>query len=126
MHRPLVRSLLSGIFTACFTLSVLTWGSMATCAVAGLEGTAAGAEHAVHGSPASHGHSHGQHQTPGHRTCVVHLCCAHLALQPSAPAVAGRIAVTSADPGFIAAAAVRAVRPPHSLPFAHAPPAPIA
>ena len=121
MPRPLVRSLLSAALTACFALSVVTWGSMATCA--SWKGMAAGAGHGAHRDQASHRHSHGQHGAPGDRTCLVHLCCAHLALQPSAPSIAGRLAVTSSDPGFTPRPAIGVSRPEHSLPFAHAPPA---
>jgi hypothetical protein len=123
MHRSLVRSLLSAGLTACFALSVLAWGGMPTCAVADPGGTAAGTEHAAHRGDVSHRHSHGQHGAPGGRVCLVHLCCAHLALQPSTPSSAGRLAVISADSGFAAVPVVGGSRPPHSLPFAHAPPA---
>jgi len=116
MQRPLLRSLLSAALTACFALSALTWGSMATCAIAG-------AEHGAPGDHASHRHSHGPHGAPGNQACLVHLCCAHLAVQPSTPSVVGRLAVTSSDPGFTPGPAIGVSRPAHSLPFAHAPPA---
>ena len=113
MLRPLVRSIVSTLVAACFALSAVSWGRPAVCA-----GHTAGAEH--------HGGSHDQSQDHGDRsarlTCTVHLCCAHLALQaPVAPA-ADQVDEVPSTAGFTAATAVTALRLPHALPFAHAPP----
>ena len=113
MVRQLARSIVSTLVAACFALSAASWGRPAVCAT-----HTAGAEH--------HGGSHDRSPEPGDRpaglTCTVHLCCAHLALETApAPATDGYGEVPSIA-GFTAATAVAALRLPHALPFAHAPP----
>jgi hypothetical protein len=113
MLRPLVRSIVSTLVAACFALSAVSWGRPAVCA-----SHTAAAEH--------HGGSHDRSQDHGDRsaglTCAVHLCCAHLALQTSAAPAADQFDEVPSTAGFTAATAVAALRLPHALPFAHAPP----
>jgi hypothetical protein len=121
MRHPLFRSVLSACLTVCFAMSVVGWGSMPGCTLTG-----AVADHGVaHAGDTGHRHSHGQSHAPGRQVCVVHHCCAHLALQPSTPSAGERFAEASTITGFTSASAVVAVRVAHVLPFAHAPPRPI-
>jgi hypothetical protein len=114
MLRPLVRSIVSTLVAACFALSAASWGRPSVCA-----SHTAGAEH----HEGSHDRSHDHGTRPASLTCTVHLCCAHhLALQPSAAPAADQFGEVPSTTGLTAATAVAALRLPHTLPFAHAPP----
>jgi hypothetical protein len=117
MLRPLVRSLVSTIALTCFALIATAGGALPGCPTPGV------ASHAQHELP---GHQDGQHGAPdGRQACVVHLCCAHLAL-PSAAALAGeRLVDLQLASGCLPTSDRTATRPAHVLPFAQAPPAPL-
>jgi hypothetical protein len=111
--KPLVRSLVSTIVTACFAISVASGGQPVECA-----------SHAVGGGHQQHAHapSGKPDQRPAAQACAVHLCCAHLAAAPSPAMAAERLGEAPVAVGLTAATAVPPTRPAHSLPFAHAPP----
>jgi hypothetical protein len=114
---PMLRSLVSAVSTACFALSVITWGRMPGCVAGfGLSST-----HAAH-QETSHQHPDPSGKLPTSGNCFVHLCC----LQLVAPAVAGPAPVRSSTPARVGelhpAAVLVVLRPAHTLPFAHAPP----
>jgi hypothetical protein len=112
MLRPLVRTLVSAVVSACFALSVANWGRPAVCA-----------SHALTGSGHHQGsHPAGKHDQPASQTCAVHLCCAHLSAEPPTALAADRLSGAPTSTGLTAATAIPAARPAHALPFAHAPP----
>ena len=113
MLRPLVRTIVSTLVAACFALSAVSWGRPAVCA-----SHTAGAEH--HEGPHDRSQDHGTR--PASLTCTVHLCCAHLAFETPAAPAADQFGEVPSAAGFTAATAVAALRLPHALPFAHAPP----
>ena len=118
MVRPLVRSLVSAVVALCFAVMASTGGAMPACASAGT-----GTSHAAHGSA---GHAGGHHGVPaGSPGCAVHLCCAHVLVAPPAGLGSDRLIAVSADAGFLPSTDVLSSRPPHALPFAQAPPAPL-
>jgi hypothetical protein len=112
MLRPLVRSLVSTIVTACFAISIASWGRPVACASHGI-----GEHH-----QSAHGHSGKHDQRPAGQACAVHLCCAHLAPEPTAAVAALRLGEAPVAVGLTAATAVPPARPAYTLPFAHAPP----
>ena len=118
MLKPLVRSLVSTVFAACFALVAGTGGAMPMCSG---QGSVAG--HAQHGSP---GHPGGHHGAPsGSQGCVVHLCCAHLDVPSRASHGSEHLIALHAAAGFVPSADIPATPTPHALPFAQAPPASI-
>jgi hypothetical protein len=119
MLQPFARSVISAVVAACFALGAITWGAMPECPVPG-----SSSQHlAVHGH-GSHSHAHGA-ELRGVPHCP-HLCCANLATPVIVGGVAGRLFSEFRSPGLIALTTTPAVRPPHSLPFAHGPPHPTA
>jgi hypothetical protein len=119
MLKPLVRSLVSAVVAACFAFIATAGGAMPGCS-----GQAGVTEHAQQGSPA---HPDGQHHVPaGRQACVVHVCCAHLYAPASATLGGEDVIALHAASGFVPSADVPATPTPHALPFAQAPPAPIA
>ena len=112
MLRPLVRSLVSTLVTACFAISTASWGRPVECASHGIS------EH--HQSAHVPAGKHDQH--PAAQGCAVHLCCAHLAPEPTAALAALRMSDAPVAVGLSPATAVAPARPAYSLPFAHAPP----
>jgi hypothetical protein len=118
MVRPLVRSLVSAVVALCFAVMASTGGAMPACAAAGT-----GTSHAAHGSA---GHAGGHHGVPASsQGCVVHLCCAHVLVAPTAGLGSDRVVSVSAAAGFVPSADLPDSRTPHALPFAQAPPAPL-
>jgi hypothetical protein len=116
MLKPLVRSLVSAVVTACFAFIATASGAMPGCSW-----QASVADHAQHGSPV---HSDGHHHVPaGRQACVVHVCCAHLYAPATATLGGEHVIALHAASGFVPAAGVPATPTPHALPFAQAPPA---
>jgi hypothetical protein len=110
-----VRSLFAILAALGFATGVLGMGAMPACQV----GTAmhhAEAGHSGGGHPGDHGH------VPMVAGCPAHLCCAHLASGAPSPAAVLRLALTSSDHGRHVVAKTSRQRPPHTLPFANAPP----
>jgi hypothetical protein len=118
MVRPLVRSLVSAVVAVCFAVMASTGGAMPACA-----GPGSVAAHAHHGSA---GHPAGHHDGPaGSQGCIVHLCCAHL-FAPSPAGLGGeRLVALGAATGLAPSTELPVTRTPHTLPFAHGPPAPL-
>jgi hypothetical protein len=116
MRKPLLRSLVSSVLAACFTLSVMAWGTMSECPA---QAMGAGGHGSAHAPMHSGGH---RGQAPGAQGCSVHLCCAHLSPQAQVSLALRRTSTLVADAGFAAVSTAAPRRPAHSLPFAHAPP----
>ncbi len=116
MLRPLVRSLVSTVVAVCFALVSTAGTTMPGCP--GQGGVAPPGQHASHG-PSDHDSS------SGNQACVVHLCCAQMELPAASARGVERQVEQQAAGGFIRAVTTIAARPPHTLPFAHAPPTPI-
>jgi hypothetical protein len=115
MKRLLVRSAISTLITACFALSVVSWGWMPGCVIQ----TATPAAHA-HGSHPDHSHQSGN--LPGSNQCTVHLCCLQLGGTAQDSWSSGRLGLAERSAGPVGKNAFIRLRPSHSLPFAHAPP----
>jgi hypothetical protein len=117
MRRLLVRSTLSALVTACFALSVVTWGWMPGCVLpAATQAADASHAHEAHG-----GHSHSG-SSPLSSKCAVHLCCLQLGAPGHSHWTSPRLAAGEQGSGPVAENAFVSLRPSHSLPFAHAPP----
>ncbi|HUR94001.1 MAG TPA: hypothetical protein VMY76_05430 [Gemmatimonadales bacterium] len=110
-----IRSLIAALLAACFALVTTAGSTMPGCPGQG-GGATPGQHHA-------HGHSEGGPGSPsGASTCVVHLCCAQMALPATAATGGEHHLELPQDPGAAPAVTHRAARAPHTLPFAHAPP----
>ena len=113
MGSSLARSVVCAVVAACFALSALTLGAMPGCSTPAHDTPA-------HGQSASHGHPQGGLPSGAH--CSVHLCCANLATPVVATLDMGRSLPAVQADGFAPVSPVSQSRPPHFLPFAHAPP----
>jgi hypothetical protein len=116
MRRLLVRSTCSALITACFALSVVTWGWMPGCTF-----QTPSSAHAIHAHGQQPGHSHAG-GLPGSNGCTVHLCCIQLAGTGADTWGSGRLTLAEKAGGPVAESSFVKLRPSHSLPFAHAPP----
>jgi hypothetical protein len=105
-----VRTVLALLAALGFVTGVLGMGVRPACH--------AGAAAMHHGPAHSGDHSH----PPMAAGCPAHLCCAHLAPGAPSPAAILRLALTASDIGCQAVADSPHQRPPHTLPFANAPP----
>ena len=114
MSKTLCRALCSAALLACFAFSAVTLGAMPGCAPTPAQSAAAG--HSGH----QDAHHHGS--TPASSHCVIHLCCANVALTATVGFPGARSAPAPQGFGFRAVAAITPILAAHILPFAHAPP----
>src|SRR5829696_5789879 len=106
-----MRSLIAALLAACFALVTTAGSMMPGCPGQGGEATP--------GQHHSHGHSDGGPGVPaGASTCVVHLCCAQMALAVTAASGGEHRLEMPRGPSVAPAVTYGAPRAPHTLPFA--------
>jgi hypothetical protein len=113
-----MRSFLSLLVTASFAFGTATLGTMSRC-----DNQLSPAGHITHEHGTAPGHSQSPENGPGAVQCLVHLCCIQLVTPTAAQISPERLSSPEASPGFRVGGSIIPVRPSHTLPFAHAPPA---
>jgi hypothetical protein len=120
IHRvkQFLRSFLALLVTASFALGAATLGAVSRC-----DNQPSSAGHIQHEHGAAPGHSQSPEKGLGTIQCLVHLCCIQLVTPTAAQISPDRLSSPAASPGFRVVNSIVPVRPSHSLPLAHAPPA---
>jgi hypothetical protein len=113
-----IRRLVGAVVTASFALSTLTWGSMPGCSPAQAQGAHAGHHHET--APV---HATDPGKAPASIKCFVHLCCVHLVVAAASIPSLERLSLPEGSARLTVAGSTIPIRPSHTLPFAHAPPA---